>query len=101
MPHWTITDMESVLKANNPSEFELYNVEESNRKQRYWKRDALAIKIFSREMAQQKIEYIHNNPLQAHWNLANDPEKYYYSSAYDYANNFTRFKFLFHYFDRV
>jgi putative transposase len=98
---YTAHQFQKLVKANNPSEFELYNVEETNRKQRYWKRDALAIKIFSREMAQQKLEYIHNNPLQAHWNLANDPEKYYYSSAYDYSNNFTRFKFLSHYFDRV
>ena len=74
---------------------------ESTRKQRYWKRDALAIQIINREMAQQKIEYIHNNPLQAHWKLASEPEAYYYSSAYDYVNDFSRFTFLHHYFDRV
>ena len=41
------------------------------------------------------------DPLQEHWNLTKEPEQYYYSSAFDYLNNFTRFKFLCHYFDRV
>ncbi|MBK7039800.1 MAG: hypothetical protein IPH46_04830 [Bacteroidetes bacterium] len=31
-------------------------------------------KILSREMLQQKLEYCHNNPLQAHWNLTTTPE---------------------------
>ena len=71
------------------------------RHHRFWKRDSLAIKILSREMLEQKLEYCHNNPLQAHWNLALEPEGYYYSSAFDYANNMCRFSFLQHYWDRV
>ena len=89
------------MKNKKTEDYAQYNVDETTRKQRYWKRDSLAIQIMNREMAQQKIEYIHNNPLQEHWNLVAEPELYYYSSAYDYVNNFSRFTFLYHYFDRV
>jgi REP element-mobilizing transposase RayT len=98
---YTAHQFQKILKASKTMEYNLYDVDEITRKQRYWKRDPLAIKILSREMAQQKLEYIHNNPLQEHWNLTKEPEQYYYSSAFDYLNNFTRFKFLCHYFDRV
>jgi hypothetical protein len=33
----------------------------------------------------QKLNYIHNNPLQDKWKLAEAPEKYVYSSALFYA----------------
>jgi REP element-mobilizing transposase RayT len=97
----TSHQMQKLLKNLNTQSYLSYNVAEITRKQRYWKRDPLAIQILSREMLQQKLEYCHNNPLQEHWNLATIPEDYYYSSAYDYLNNFSRFTFLKHYFDRV
>ena len=98
---YTAHHFQKILKAKNNNVYSQYNVDESTRRQRYWKRDSLAVQIMNREMAQQKIEYIHNNPLQEHWNLVAEPELYYYSSAYDYVNNFSRFTFLYHYFDRV
>ena len=98
---YTSHQMQKMLKGMDIRTYQLYNVDEVSRTQRYWKRDPLAIKILSREMMQQKLEYCHNNPLQAHWNLVTTPEDYYYSSAFDYMNNFCRFTFLKHYFDRV
>ncbi|HOZ52523.1 MAG TPA: hypothetical protein PLU17_11730 [Chitinophagaceae bacterium] len=97
----TSHQMQKKLRMINMNTYLSYNVAEITRKQRYWKRDPLAIKILSREMLQQKLEYCHNNPLQAHWNLASTQEDYFYSSAFDYMNNFSRFSFLTHYFDRV
>jgi len=35
----------------------------------------------------QKLNYIHNNPCQEKWNLANNPEDYKYSSAANYIEN--------------
>jgi hypothetical protein len=32
----------------------------------------------------QKLEYIHHNPCQPKWSLADKPENYRYSSAADY-----------------
>ncbi len=51
-------------------------------------------------MLEQKLDYLHNNPLQNHWNLALTPEEYHYSSAGFYFNGNLRFPFLSHYRDR-
>ena len=34
-----------------------------------------------REIVETKIRYIHNNPLQPHWGIADNPTNYPYSSA--------------------
>jgi len=46
-----------------------------------WQRDPLAIEIYSRKIAIQKIKYIHFNPISKGWKLSNDDLDYYYSSA--------------------
>lgn len=50
-------------------------------------------------MALQVLEYIHNNPLQEHWKLAELPEDYYYSSARYYLKEQSEFKFIRHVMD--
>lgn len=37
--------------------------------------------ITKRDLLLVKVDYIHNNPLQEHWQLAETPEDYLYSSA--------------------
>ena len=66
----------------------------------FWQRDPLAIKIFSREMMMQKLEYIHLNPLHERWNLADRPENYYWSSAKFYETGIDDFGFLTHFMER-
>jgi REP element-mobilizing transposase RayT len=46
-----------------------------------WEDDYNAKDIFSSEFLQQKMDYIHNNPCQAHWKLSKTPEEYIWSSA--------------------
>jgi putative transposase len=55
----------------------------------------------SREKLEQKLNYIHNNPLNARWNLAKRPEDYYWSSARFYEMGRDDFGFLTHYEDRI
>jgi len=43
--------------------------------------------IGNRELLEVKLEYIHQNPLQAHWSLSEYPEDYNYSSAAFYLGN--------------
>jgi len=43
--------------------------------------------IESEKFFRQKLNYIHNNPCQAHWQLAHNPEDYKYSSAANYILN--------------
>jgi len=51
--------------------------------QRYkvWEDGYDARDLFSRAFLRQKMEYCHNNPCQPHWQLADRPEQYPWSSA--------------------
>lgn len=72
----------------------LYKVDAANKKHEFWQRDSLAIHLYSRDVALQKLKYIHNNPLAEHWQLATDPCEYRYSSARYYELNEKSFSFL-------
>ena len=76
----------------------LYEVNASNKKHEIWQRDSLSIEIFSENIAQQKLEYIHFNPVRGKWNLAKDYLEYYYSSArfYETGIEFGFLHSLFH-----
>jgi len=52
-------------------------------KQRHkvWEEGYDAREIFSPNFLRQKMTYSHNNPCQPHWNLAERPEDYIWSSA--------------------
>jgi len=45
----------------------------------------------------QKLDYIHNNPLQEKWQMSDFPENYKYSSARFYLTAEDEFKLLDHY----
>jgi putative transposase len=50
---------------------------------KFWQDGNEAKEVYSAEILQQKIHYIHNNPVRAGW--VNEPHHYKYSSAIDYA----------------
>lgn len=88
------------LKANF---FELYThfqVDEVDRKARIWQRDPLAVLMDRKRKVEQKIQYLHLNPLQSHWNLADRPENYRWSSAGFYETGVDDFGFLTDYRER-
>lgn len=80
------------LKAEGQSF--LYEVNSSNKKHEIWQRDSLGIEIYSKKVAKQKLDYIHNNPLSGKWNLSKDDVSYYYSSARFYESGVDDFGFL-------
>ncbi|WNM18198.1 REP-associated tyrosine transposase [Flavobacterium capsici] len=49
----------------------------------FWRHDNKPIELWSNEVIQQKIDYIHNNPVEEGFVFR--PEDYKYSSASDYA----------------
>ena len=49
----------------------------------FWRHDNKPIELWSNEVIQQKIDYIHNNPVEA--GLVFKPGDYVYSSAKDYV----------------
>jgi putative transposase len=52
-----------------------------NQKHAVWQDDYQAKNIYSPEFLREKLDYVHNNPCQPHWRLADTPEAYPWSSA--------------------
>ena len=71
-----------------------YAVVAPNKQHEIWQRDSLSIEIYSRDVAIQKLSYIHFNPVSGKWALAKDDLDYYYSSARFYENGIDEFGFL-------
>jgi REP element-mobilizing transposase RayT len=51
----------------------------------FWRHDNKPIELWSNEVIQQKIDYIHNNPVKE--GIVFRPEYYKYSSASDYSGS--------------
>jgi len=73
---------------------------DEERHHRFWQRDPLAVLMDSRDKVEQKIEYIHLNPLQEQWNLVSRPENYKWSSARFYETGIDEFNILSDYRER-
>ncbi|MBN8702556.1 MAG: transposase [Bacteroidetes bacterium] len=71
-------------------------VNAKDRKVQIWERNGLSFVLKEYTTAVQKLNYIHNNPIQEKWKLANTIEEYYFSSAAFYFKNETTFAFLRH-----
>ena len=72
----------------------LYKVDSGNKEHEIWQRDSLGVGIYSREVAKQKLDYIHGNPVRGKWSLSKDNISYYYSSAKFYETGVDDFGFL-------
>jgi REP element-mobilizing transposase RayT len=55
----------------------------NNTNYQFWIQDNHPIELFNNKIIDQKLEYLHNNPVVA--GFVNEPEHYLYSSAMDYA----------------
>jgi len=91
---WISRQVIQDLKTNDEQALNSYAVKAPDRKYQIWERNSLPILLYSREVIEQKLKYIHHNPLQEHWKLADTPENYHYSSAKFYFENDTTWDFL-------
>ena len=82
------------MKAGNDVNLTNYAVAATDRQYNIWLRDPLAIRVFSREMAAQKLDYMHLNPMQPHWLLCSSPADYRFSSAKFCKQNMDGFRIL-------
>jgi hypothetical protein len=55
----------------------------NNKYCQFWRQDNHPMELSTNEMMQQRLDYIHNNPVVE--GLMDEPEHYVYSSARDYA----------------
>jgi len=90
----TAHELRKDLIRCRPEALKYFRVFEADRSYRIWQRDSLAIETFSKWVLEQKLNYIHNNPLQERWNLAKDPVDYRWSSATFYERGFDEFNML-------
>jgi putative transposase len=91
---FTAHEFKKKLKKEYPEWLSAYRVDAVNKSYEFWQRDPLAIRLYSPKITWQKLDYIHNNPLATHWNLATDPCKYNYSTAKFYEDNKIDFTFI-------
>ncbi len=93
---WTASCFLIQLRGKSIDSLTKYKVCESTRNYRFWERDALAVNMLSYSMAVQKLEYIHNNPLQEKWQLVKRPEDYKWSSAKFYETGVDDYNLVTH-----
>ena len=94
---FTSQQIQKDLRTNNPSLHQEFEVNLKDRKYQIWQRNPLSIDLYSREVIEQKLDYIHNNPVQGKWMLTDEPANYLYSSSSYYEREECRFPFLTHY----
>ena len=76
---FTAQKIKEDLKLTNPLLLETFKVDAKDRTYQLWKRNALSVGLFTAKVLQQKIDYVHANPVKA--GLCLHPEDYHYSSA--------------------
>lgn len=89
---YTAHQFKKILSVEN--QLQNYSVSALNKSYEFWQRDPLAIHLYSPEIAYQKLDYIHNNPITERWQLAKESSDYFYSSASYYEFNDHKFGFL-------
>jgi hypothetical protein len=85
------------LQKNHPGILSKFEVNAKDREYQIWERNSLSIDVYSRDVLIQKLDYIHNNPLQDKWKLCAVPEEYRFSSAKYYLCNVNDWPFVTHY----
>jgi len=98
---YTAQQIKFDLQKFHPKVLDHFKVEAKDRQYQIWERNPLSIDILRRSVLEQKLNYIHQNPIQDKWNLIDCPENYKYSSASFYIENKKSWSFLSHYYDEM
>lgn len=94
---YTAQQIKFDLQQNHPAVLEKFRVLVKDRAYQIWEYRPLSVSLWSRKVFEQKLNYIHFNPVQEKWKLAEQPEEYYYSSARYYLLNLDDWGFITHY----
>lgn len=93
---YTAHRFKQILAGSDSEVLKEYSILSKEKAYEFWQRDPLAIRLFSRPVIIQKMNYIHNNPVAKNWRLAVSPEAYRFSSASFYENGIDEFCILSH-----
>jgi len=91
---YTAHEFKKLLLNEQSDKLHLYKVDASNKQYEFWQRDPVAIRLFTRKVAYQKLDYLHNNPLAERWQLVDNPCNYKYSIAKFYGEDKKDFTFI-------
>ncbi len=91
---YTAHEFKKMLKKERNTKLSNYAVNAVNKKYEFWQRDSLAVHLYDQDVAYQKLDYIHANPIAEHWQLANDSCEYKYSTAKLYEIGVNDFSFI-------
>jgi len=94
---YTAQQIKFDLQQNHPAVLEKFRVQVKDRSYQIWEHRPLSVPLWSKLVFEQKLNYIHQNPVQEKWKLADLPENYYYSSARYYLLNQDDWGFITHY----
>ena len=94
---FTAKSLINKLQATAGGSLKSYSVSAQDRRYNIWQIDPLAILVFNKQMAAQKLDYLHLNPMQSHWLLCTQPAEYRFSSAAFYEQNADEFGLLTHF----
>ena len=87
------------LQKHNREWLKEFEVNAKDRQYQFWERNPLSVDLYTYEIFVQKLEFIHNNPVQDRWRLCEYPDGYKYSSARFYETGIDNWGFLTHYQD--
>jgi putative transposase len=96
---FTAHEFKKYLLQTDLAKLATFSTDKIDRKYHFWKRDPLAIQMSSELIFTQRLNYIHNNPLQEKWKLCKNPEEYRWSSAKFYLTGEDEFGILKNYRD--
>jgi REP element-mobilizing transposase RayT len=94
---YTAHEFKKYLTETNVKLLHEFKSNKADRLFQFWKRDPLAVPMSTEEIFIQKLDYIHQNPVNEKWKLASLPEDYRWSSARFYQNGIDEFGVLTHY----
>jgi len=89
---FTAQRLKRELENNNSIYLNDFNVEAKDRKYQFWKRNPLCVDLLNEKIIEQKLNYIHQNPVKAQ--ICNNPEDYRFSSARFYSELGDEFNIL-------
>lgn len=94
---YTAQQIKKDLQKNHPPVLSYFEVNAKDRKYQFWERNALSVELRTTKVFQQKLDYIHYNPVKA--GMCRFPEEYKYSTARFYETNVDDWGFITHYWD--
>ncbi|QNK78741.1 MULTISPECIES: transposase [Winogradskyella] len=80
------------LELHHKAVLKCFYVESKDRSYQFWKRNSLCVDLYSDKIIEQKLKYIHENPVKA--GLCCNPEDYRFSSAKFYKEKGDEFCFI-------